>query len=180
MRAQWGDHGDDFFNMFGLPEHDQDQQVLNAQIPANAAIEIQNPRGDVSITAGDATTIQVQAHEVAYADSDDKARKIFDSEAAHVTVSGNAVLVKSDGNNSGRVNLTVDRAQVGAGHGERRPRRCDRGRPGRGGQHHRRRTAIFTSTPSPGRCRCTSPPTRAISRPTRSTATSPPTGAATT
>ena len=34
---------DNFFNFFGLPEHDYDQQVLNAQIPANAAIEIENP-----------------------------------------------------------------------------------------------------------------------------------------
>ena len=30
MRAQWGDNGDDnFFNMFGRPQHDMDQQVLN-------------------------------------------------------------------------------------------------------------------------------------------------------
>lgn len=123
MRAQWGDHGDDFFNMLGRPQHDQDQQVLNTQIPANATIEIQNPRGDVSITAGDSTTIQVQAHQVAYADSDDKARKIFESEAAHVTVSGNAVLLKSEGNSSGRVNLTVAlpksaRVTVNAGRGD--------------------------------------------------------------
>jgi DUF4097 and DUF4098 domain-containing protein YvlB len=123
MRAQWGDHGDDFFNMLGRPQHDQDQQVLNTQIPANATIEIQNPRGDVSITAGDSNTIQVQAHQVAYADSDDKARKIFESEAAHVTVSGNAVLLKSEGNSSGRVNLTVAlpksaRVTVNAGRGD--------------------------------------------------------------
>ena len=37
--------------------------------------------------------MQVQAHELAYADSDSEAKKIFDSEAAHVTVSGTAVLV---------------------------------------------------------------------------------------
>jgi len=123
MRAQWGDHGDNFFNMFGKPQHDMDQQVLNTQIPANATVEIQNPRGDVSITAADTSTIQVQAHEVAYADSDDHARKIFESEAAHVTVSGNAVLVKSEGNTSGRLNLTIAipksaRVTVNAGRGD--------------------------------------------------------------
>jgi DUF4097 and DUF4098 domain-containing protein YvlB len=107
MRAQWGDHGDDFFNMFGRPQHDADQQVLNSQIPANAVVEIQNPRGDVSVTAGDAGNIQVSSHQVAYADSDAEARKIFESEAAHVTISGAAVLVKSVGNTSGRLNLTV-------------------------------------------------------------------------
>ena len=98
---------DDFFNSFGLPEHDFDAQVLNTQIPANANVEIQNPRGDVSITAGDGSNIEVMAHEVAYASSDAEAKKIFDAETAHLTVSGSAVLVKADGNSSGRLNLTV-------------------------------------------------------------------------
>jgi DUF4097 and DUF4098 domain-containing protein YvlB len=123
MRAQWGDNGgDNFFNMFGRPQHDMDQQVLNTQIPPNATIEIQNPRGDVSITAGDTNTMQVSAHAVAFADSDAEANKIFASEAAHVTVSGNSVLVKSEGNSSGRLNLTVAlphsaRVTVNAGRG---------------------------------------------------------------
>jgi len=122
MSAQWGDNGDDFFNMFGRPQHDMDQQVLNTQIPANATIEIQNPRGDVSITAGDSATMEVQAHAVAYADNDAEANKIFASEAAHVTVSGSSVLVKSEGNSSGRLNLTVAlpksaRVTVNAGRG---------------------------------------------------------------
>src|ERR1039458_10071237 len=93
--------------MFGRPQHDMDQQVVNTQIPANASIEIQNPRGDVSVTASDSSTMQVQGHAVAYADSEPDANKIFASEAAHVTVSGNVVLVKSEGNKSGRLNLTV-------------------------------------------------------------------------
>jgi len=101
-----GDNGD-FFNSFGMPEHDNDQQPLNAQVPANATIDIENPRGDVSITAGDGQAIQVQAHEVAFADSDDSAKNIWSSEAAHLNVNGSTVLVKSDGNSHGRVNLTV-------------------------------------------------------------------------
>jgi len=107
LRAQFGDQGDDFFNSFGLPERDNDQQVLNSQVPANATITIQNPRGDVSIAAGDTSSVQVQAHEVAYANSDSDAKKIFDAEAPHVTVTGSAVLVKSDSSNSGRLNLTI-------------------------------------------------------------------------
>ncbi len=123
FRAEFGDHGDDFFNSFGLPEHDSDQQVMNSQIPANATIEIQNPRGDVSVTAGDGNNILVQAHEVAYASSDAEAKKVFDAEAPHLTVSGSAVLVKSESNNSGRVNLTVTvprsaRVTVNAGRGD--------------------------------------------------------------
>ncbi len=103
------EHGlnDNFFNFLGLPEQDFDQQLLNAQIPANASIEIDNPRGDVSIAAGDGSAIEVQAHEVAYAGSDTDAKKIFDDEAAQLKVSGSAVLVKSEGNSSGRLNLTV-------------------------------------------------------------------------
>ena len=123
FRAQFGDSGDDFFNSFGLPEHDLEQQVIDAQIPANATVEIQNPRGDISITAGDTSTIQVQAHEVAFANSDAEAKKIFDAEAPHLTVSGNAVLGKSDSNNSGRLNLTVTvpksaKVTINAGRGD--------------------------------------------------------------
>jgi DUF4097 and DUF4098 domain-containing protein YvlB len=123
FRAQFDDQGDDFFNSFGRPEHDLDQHLLNATIGANGSIDIQNPRGDVSITAGDGPAVEVTSHEVAFADSDADARKIFDSEAAHLTVSGNAVLVKSESNNSGRLNLTVTvpksvRVTVNAGHGD--------------------------------------------------------------
>ncbi len=89
FRAQWGDQSESF-NFFGLPEHDSDQTVLSSQIPANATIEIQNPRGDVSIAAGDTSTIEVQAHQVAYASSDADAKKIFDAETPHLTVSGSA------------------------------------------------------------------------------------------
>jgi DUF4097 and DUF4098 domain-containing protein YvlB len=103
-----GPFGDnDFFSNFGMPEHDSDQPTDSITIPANAAIEIENPRGDISITAGDQPTLVVAAHEVAYANSDNGAKKIFDQEAMHVTVSGNAVLIKSESNSRGRVNLTV-------------------------------------------------------------------------
>ncbi len=102
----WGGNGD-FFNAFGMPEHDLDQQVLNTQIPANGSIDIQNPSGDVRITASDQPSVTVQAHEVAFANSDSGAKRIFDSETTHVTVSGNAVLVKSENNSKGRVDLTI-------------------------------------------------------------------------
>jgi DUF4097 and DUF4098 domain-containing protein YvlB len=103
----WGGDSNDFFNSFGLPEHDNDQQVLSSQIPANATVDIENPRGDVSVTAGDGPNLEVQAHQVAFTNSDTDARNIWNAEAAHLTVSGGSVLVKSEGNNKGRVNLTV-------------------------------------------------------------------------
>jgi DUF4097 and DUF4098 domain-containing protein YvlB len=103
----WNGDGDDFFNAFGLPEHATEQQLLTQQLPANAAIQIENPRGDVSITAGDGAAIEVQAHEVAYASSDSEAKKVFDAEAAHLTPNGSSVLVKTESNSNGKVNLTV-------------------------------------------------------------------------
>lgn len=107
MRSGWGGDNSDFFNVFGKPQHDQDQQVLNTQVPANAVIQVDNPRGDVSVTGGDAPNVQVQAHQVAYADSDSGAQKIFNSEQTHVRVSGNAVSVQADNNSNGRVNLII-------------------------------------------------------------------------
>jgi DUF4097 and DUF4098 domain-containing protein YvlB len=103
----WDGNGNDFFNGFNLPEHDNDMNLLSAQIPANAAIDIQNPRGDVSITAGDGTTVEIQAQQVAYANSDSEAKKIFEAETPHLTVSGSAVMVKSEGNSNGRLNLSI-------------------------------------------------------------------------
>jgi DUF4097 and DUF4098 domain-containing protein YvlB len=121
LRTQWGNQ-DESFNFLGLPEHDLDQ-TLNQQIPANAVIDIENPRGDVNITAGDGSAINVQAHEVAYASSDADAKKIFDTEAAQLKVSGNAVQIKSESNSSGRLNLVVTvpknaRVTVNAGRGD--------------------------------------------------------------
>jgi DUF4097 and DUF4098 domain-containing protein YvlB len=107
LRAEMGDNGDSFFNAFGRPQHDIDQAVLDTAIPADAQIEIQSPRGDVNITAADQPNISVKAHQIAYANSDSDAQKIFDAEQAHVTVSGKAVLVKVDSSNSGRTNLTI-------------------------------------------------------------------------
>ena len=104
---QWNNDGDEFFNSFGLPEHDMEQQERTQQVPANAAIQIENPRGNVSITAGDGSAITVQAHELAYANSDSEAKKVFDAVAARLTVSGNSVLLKSESNSYGMVNMTV-------------------------------------------------------------------------
>lgn len=104
---QWDGNDGDFFNAFGMPEHDNDQKLLSATIQPNSVVDIENPRGDVSITAGDGSTVEVQAHEVAYAGTEGEAKRIFDAEAPHLTVTGSSVLVKSDGNSSGRLNLSV-------------------------------------------------------------------------
>ena len=123
LRNQMDGANDSFFNFLGLPQHDYDLPALSSQIAANAAIEIQNPRGDVSVTAGDGASIEVVAHEIAFASSDAEAKKIFDAEAPHLTVSGNTVLVKSDSNSSGRINLAITvpktaRVTINSGRGD--------------------------------------------------------------
>jgi len=121
MRSQFGDN--DFFNHFGLPEHDLDQQVLNTAVPANATVDIEDPRGDISIAAGDGPNVQVEAHEMAFANSDADAKDIFKAVAPDATVSGGAVTIRSQENDNGQLNLTVTvpssaRVTVNAGHGD--------------------------------------------------------------
>lgn len=121
--GHWNGDNGDFFNMFGQPEHENDQPAQTAQIPPNSTIDIESPRGDISITAGDGDAVEVQAHELAYAGSDDAAQKIFAAEAVQLKVSGTAVLIKSEANNNGRVNLTITvpksaKVTVNGGHGD--------------------------------------------------------------
>lgn len=102
-----GWNGDNNFFNFGMPEHDFDQPALEAEIPANASVVIENPRGDVSVTAADVKNITVQPHEVAFANSDADAQKIFEAETSHLNVSGSTVQVNSSEHNHGRVNLAI-------------------------------------------------------------------------
>lgn len=103
----WNSDGSDMWGVFQPPEHDTDQAVINQQLPANASVEIDNPRGDISVTSGDGNALEVQAHEVAFADSDGGAQKIFDAEKAEFTLNGSAALVRTSSNEHGRVNLSV-------------------------------------------------------------------------
>jgi DUF4097 and DUF4098 domain-containing protein YvlB len=121
-QKEWG-LNENFFKTFGLPAHDNDQLAMSQQIPANSDIKIENPRGDVSITASEGSTVQVQAHEVAYAGTDIEARRIFEAEAAHITVSPGTVLVGSEMKANGHVDLVITvpknvRVTVDSGKGE--------------------------------------------------------------
>jgi DUF4097 and DUF4098 domain-containing protein YvlB len=103
----WNSNGNDFFNSFGLPEHESDEQPVEQTIPANASIDIENPRGDVSVTSAPGADLRVEGHEIAYAESDSAAQKIFDAEKTAVKVNGTAVLIAPASNDHGKVNLTV-------------------------------------------------------------------------
>ncbi len=105
MRGNFG--GGEFWGHFGLPEHDLDRQVLNQAVPANATLSVDDPRGDISIAAGDGPNVQVEAHQVAYAATDEDAKKIFSTIAPQATVNGNSVTIQSQGHENGKLNLTI-------------------------------------------------------------------------
>ncbi|MGB8261040.1 MAG: DUF4097 family beta strand repeat-containing protein [Terracidiphilus sp.] len=120
---RWGDHDNDFFNSFGAPEHVQDVQLLSTTLGANPAIEIEDPRGDISITGGEGSGVSVQAHEIARIETDEEAKKVFEAEKPSVVVSGSTVVVKSAGHDRGWLGLTVvvpksAKVTIHAGHGD--------------------------------------------------------------
>lgn len=97
---------ENWFNM-DHSERDNEATTLTQQVAGGAIINIQNPRGDISISSSDDQTVTVQPHQVAYADSDEAAKKIFDAEPTTINTNGRTVDVRASGNSKGRVNLTV-------------------------------------------------------------------------
>lgn len=97
---------EDWFNM-GQPEHDNEAATLTQQVAGGAIINIQNPRGDISISSGDDQTVTVQPHQVAYVDSDEAAKKIFDAEPTTLSANGRTLDIRAGSTNKGRVNLTI-------------------------------------------------------------------------
>lgn len=117
----FSDNGDDFWSMMG-EEHDNDVE-LNQDITANASLQVQNPRGDVTITASPDAQIHVRAHQVVHSSSDSDTRKVFDAVAPRLINSGSNAVLSVEGRNNARVDLTVQvpatvTASVNAGHGD--------------------------------------------------------------
>lgn len=107
LREQFGDDDNDFFHFMGQ-EHDNDQQSSTV-IPAGAHVQIQNARGDVIIAAGEGDgSMHVRAHQVVYTGSDDDAKRAFSRLTPQITVSGSSVLVRVEGNNNGKSDLSLD------------------------------------------------------------------------
>jgi DUF4097 and DUF4098 domain-containing protein YvlB len=98
--------GDDWPSMMGDEhEHDADSAVT---VPSNPAVAVQNPRGDVTITGSADTVLHVHAHQIVNTNSDSEANGAFPALNPAVTVNGTSVLVKVEGRNNARVNLTLE------------------------------------------------------------------------
>ena len=98
------DNSDDFFSMMG-EEHDNDVQMDEA-IGDNASVNIQNPRGDVTVTVSTDGQMHIRAHQVVHS-SDKDAAKIFDEIKPKVVSSNSSAAITVPGRNGARVDLTI-------------------------------------------------------------------------
>ena len=118
---QFNGNGDDFFSMMG-EEHDNDFQ-LDQAIPSNTTVNVQNPRGDVTVTASSDGRMHVHAHEIVHTNSDDNAKKSFQQIEPRITSSASGTVITVPGKNGARVDMTIQLpeksfATINAGHGD--------------------------------------------------------------
>lgn len=121
----WGRHlganGNDFWFMFGQ-EHDNDVQ-MNQAAAANGAVNIQVPRGDVTITPSNDGQIHLQAHEVVHTSSDRDAQNTFKAIHPQMTAAGSGITITVPQHRGSSVDLTLavpetSAITVNAGHGD--------------------------------------------------------------
>ncbi len=105
--GMWRDNADNWSGFMG-DEHDHDTDSVSVSIPPNASVQVQNPRGDVTITASTDNELHIQAHQVVNTNSDSDAEKTFPALDPKVTVNGTTVLVRVEGRNNGRADLTIE------------------------------------------------------------------------
>jgi DUF4097 and DUF4098 domain-containing protein YvlB len=103
----WGDNQDNWSGFMG-DEHDHDTDSVAMAVPENASVQVQNPRGDVTITASSDGKLHVQAHQVVNTNSDSDAEKNFPSLDPKITINGASVLVRVEGRNNGHSDLTIE------------------------------------------------------------------------
>ncbi|HVW78030.1 MAG TPA: DUF4097 family beta strand repeat-containing protein [Alloacidobacterium sp.] len=106
LSDQFDGDQNDFWSMMG-EEHDNDVQQ-EQDLASNASVQVQNPRGDVTITASSDGKMRVRAHEVVHSSSDSDAQKIFDAIAPKIVNSGSNAVLSVEGRNNARVDLTVE------------------------------------------------------------------------
>jgi len=98
---------DDFFSRLLGQEHNDDRS-LNQSIPAGSPVDIQVPRGDVTVSPSGDDQIHVQAHLVVYAANDRSARRNLEALAPHLVVNGGNVTLRAADANNGRADLTIE------------------------------------------------------------------------
>jgi DUF4097 and DUF4098 domain-containing protein YvlB len=117
---QFGDDND-FGFMFG-EEHDNDIAIEQAAA-ANGTVNVQDPRGGVSVTPSSDGQIHLRAHEVVHTSSDEQAHKEFDEIRPRLTASGSSTTINVPGRSAAGVDLTLEVPEssfvvINAGHGD--------------------------------------------------------------
>ena len=104
---QFDTNNDDGWASFMGEEHDHNAEST-VQVPANAAVQVQVPHGDVTITGSSDDQVHVKAHQIVHTSSTSDADRAFASLDPKVTVSGGSVLVRVEGSDRGRADLTIE------------------------------------------------------------------------
>jgi DUF4097 and DUF4098 domain-containing protein YvlB len=120
LQTQSGD--DDFgWHLFGQ-EHDADV-TLDQAVPANPAVRIKNPHGDVTIATSTDGHIHVTARDAVYSSSDSDADKNLARLAPNLTVAGSDVVLEASDIAGAHGDLTINLPEgasldIDAGHGD--------------------------------------------------------------
>ena len=106
LGRQLGMNNNDFWYMFG-EEHDNDIQMDQAAT-ATGTVNVQNPRGDVTVTASTDGQIHLRAHEVVHTTSDKDAQKGFDAVRPRMTSYDQVSIITVPSRNGSAVDLTLE------------------------------------------------------------------------
>ena len=111
----------DIFEFMGQ-EHVNDTTMDLTAMPG-MHIEIQNPRGDVIVSASNDGQIHLRSHEVAYTNSENDAKRFLKSLEPNFKMNGTTAAIRVEGSNNGKANVTVEvptdaGVDVNAGHGD--------------------------------------------------------------
>ncbi len=117
-----GDDGDNFWNWMGA-EHDNDVQMDQTLTAAKPVVSINDPQGDITVTASTDNQMHLRAHQMVHRDSDSEAQKIFAQLKPKVEASGGGAVITVPEKQGARVDLTLELpaaafATVTAGHGD--------------------------------------------------------------
>jgi DUF4097 and DUF4098 domain-containing protein YvlB len=104
---QVGADDDDGWSSLMGQEHDKDADS-SVSIPANASVQVLNSHGDVTITGSSDNQVHVHAHQIVHSNSDGETRRVFAALDPHIQVNGTSVVVRVEGRNNGRADLTIE------------------------------------------------------------------------
>lgn len=102
----WQFDNNNFLSWMG-PEHDNDVQMTFPLPTAKPAVTLDDPRGDLVLTASTDGRLHISAHEIVHRDSDQAAQRVFDQLKPQVDLSPSGAAVTVPEKDGASVDLTV-------------------------------------------------------------------------